>query len=57
MNTVAKQNEMHVARSALIEAGVVILCETNNYLLVSNAHGVTERIGNTSADILDYIWA
>lgn len=57
MNTVAKQNEMHVARSALIEAGVVILCETNNYLLVSNAHGVTERIGNTSADILDYVWA
>lgn len=57
MNTVAKQNEMHVARAALIAAGVIIQRETNDYLFLCNAHGMTETIGNTSADILDYVWA
>ena len=52
-----KDAEYLVARHALQSAGVVILCETNMYLLVQNKHGVTERIAKNGADILDYVWA
>lgn len=52
-----QESEYLVALHALENAGVIILCETNTYLLVQNKHGVTDRINKTGADILDYVWA